>query len=154
VPRHDRVNRISGRARHLADDHPLLAEQAIDQRRLARIGTADDRDRHLDLLLHCHRRAARQSLDDGIEQIANAVTVLGRDLVHRIEAELIELEHATARAPIVDFVDREKCRLARLPDDFGDLMVARYEPLTAIRHEHKEIGVRDGAAAAIEHERM
>ena len=49
-------------------------------------------------------RRARQPLDDLVEQLADALPVLGADLENRIEAELVELERAgLARA------DRRSC---------------------------------------------
>ena len=137
------------------DDHPLFAEQPIDQRRLAGIrpstiatetSTGSPAQRGL--------VARGQALDDRVEQIADAIAVLGRNLVHRIEPELIELEHTGARPSIVGLVDREQRGLARLANHLGDFLVAGHQAFASIRHEHKEIGVGDRAASAFEHEGM
>src|SRR5689334_22086173 len=47
MPGEQRVHRIARRAGHLADDHPFLTEQPVDERGFAGIGPADDRDRRL-----------------------------------------------------------------------------------------------------------
>ena len=40
MPREHRVDGVAGRARHVADQHALLAQQPVDQRRLAHIRAA------------------------------------------------------------------------------------------------------------------
>ena len=96
----------------------------------------------------------RQPLDHRIEQIADAVAVFGRDLVHGIEPQLIQLEDAALRTLVVGLVDRQQRRLAGFPDHSGDLVIPGDEAFTAIRHEHEQIGVGNSAAPALEHERV
>ena len=43
------IDRIPGGARHVADEHALLAKQPVHERRLPDIGTADDRDAGLSI---------------------------------------------------------------------------------------------------------
>ena len=56
------------------------------------------------------RADAGSRLHDLVEQIADALSVLGAHLDDRIEAELIQLERTVPRAPIVGLVDRENRR--------------------------------------------
>ena len=42
----DGIDRIARRSRHLADQHPLLLQQPIEERRLADVRAADDGDAH------------------------------------------------------------------------------------------------------------
>ena len=42
------------------------------------------------------RRMPHADLNNRVEKIPDTITVLGRDLVDRIESELIELEHTAA----------------------------------------------------------
>jgi hypothetical protein len=42
MPGHQGIHRIARRARHLADDHAFLAQQAVDERRLPRVWPSDD----------------------------------------------------------------------------------------------------------------
>ncbi len=91
-------------------------------------------------------------MHDRVEQIANTVTVFGRDLEDWIEAELIHLQRAAARALVIELVDREQRRLPRFANHLGDLAIAADQSFAAIHNEHKEIGVTDRSSAAFEHE--
>ncbi len=97
---------------------------------------------------------ARQLLENRIEEIPDAIAMLGGNLVDRIEPELIELEHTVARSSIVGLVDGEQRGFARLADHLGDFLVAGHQTFASIRHEHKEIGLSDGATSALEHKGM
>ena len=64
---------------HLGDDHALLAEQRVQERRLADVRPAEDGD--ADRLLADRRRGRRpgSSVDDLVEQVAGAVAVQRRE---------------------------------------------------------------------------
>ena len=63
------------------------------------------------------RRAGRPSL-----------AVLGGDLDHWLEAELVELDRPAARPAVVGLVDRHEHRRLRGSEAAGNLLVARHEP--------------------------
>ena len=81
-----RVDRVAGRAGELGDDHPLLAEEAVDERGLADVRAAD----------HAQggsrpRRAPGsprgEQLDDPVEQVAGAESLCGGHGERLAEAE-------------------------------------------------------------------
>ena len=53
---HHRVDGVAGGARQVVDHRPLLADQAVEERRLADVGPADDGDRR-----RCRRRSSSAS---------------------------------------------------------------------------------------------
>ena len=63
APRQPRVDGVARRARDLGDDRPLLAEQRVEQARLADVRPADERDRGgLGVRLGGHRRVPLRGL--------------------------------------------------------------------------------------------
>ena len=140
---------------------------------LPAFGPADDRDRDLvgqrDVRLGVRRlvgrSAASSPLPDEplpanrsticVEQLANALAVLGGDLEHRLEPELVELDDAGLRARLSSVL---------LTASSAGLSAARTaraisrspgtSAFAAIHNEHKEIGVRNRATPAFEHERV
>ena len=98
MPRQQRVDRVARRARHVADQHALLPQQPVDQRRLADVRPADDGDARLSSGLRARRSGAAasmldrclavpqprapgpQPLHDFIQQLRDPVPVLGGDL--------------------------------------------------------------------------
>ena len=137
------------------DDHALLAEQPIDQRRLAGVRPADDRDRELDGFRRSAGRRARGSRSTIASSRSPTPSPCSAAISNTgSNPSSIELERTGARASIVGLVDGEQRGFAGVADHLGDFLVARHQAFAAIRHEHKEIGVGDRAAAAFEHERM
>src|SRR3954452_6834365 len=65
------VDRVAGRARHLGDDHPLGAHEAVDQRALADVRPADHRQAD-DVVVLLRRVALGQQLDDPVQQVAGS----------------------------------------------------------------------------------
>ena len=122
-------------------------------RRLPHVRPADDRDARLgQLRLSLPRSSAGQPLDHFVEQIADAQPVLGGDLHDRLESELVEIERAGARAPVVGLVDRHDHRPALRSDRLGDLEIGRHEPFAAIDHEDEHRGVLERPPAVLEDE--
>ena len=93
---HDRVDRVARGAGHVVHHGAVVADEAVEQRGLADVGPADDRDgedpvgfgvagalaqRVLRRRLGLGRRAARldELLDDPVEQVAGAAAVQGAD---------------------------------------------------------------------------
>src|ERR687892_628056 len=72
------VDRVPRRPRRLRNDRPLLAQQGVQEARLADVRTSEDRDADR-ILLGRHRCAfARRVLEvteDEVEQVARAVAV-------------------------------------------------------------------------------
>ena len=144
MPRAAARRRVARRPRHVADDQPLFAQQPIDQRRLADVRTADDRDRDLRRgsasarpvsrprrqPLARPRRADRPSLRRARRQSrrparSRADRTRARGLRARLSSVLLTATSTGTFAP---------AQLA------GDLLVAGDQPFAAVDHEHEEIG--------------
>ncbi len=86
------VDRVTRGAGDIGDDHPLLAEEAVDERGLAHIRPADDRKAHrVRVGLVVGGRAQIKQLDDPVEQVARAEALGGGDGERLAEAEAMEL---------------------------------------------------------------
>ena len=86
-----------------------------------------------------------QPLHDLIEQLAHPGPVLGGNLEHRLEAELVELHRRLQRALVVGLVDGEQHGKAGLAQLARDPLVAGDQPFASIHEQHQQIGVDDGA---------
>ena len=134
------VDRVARRARHLGDDHALLAEQRVQEARLADVRPAEDRyaDRLLADLL---RAAAGEHRHDRVEQVARAVAVLGRERHRVAEAEAVELERERVLRRVVDLVRQQQHRLVGAPQDRRQLLVAGRDPGARVDDEQDQVGL-------------
>ena len=141
-----RVDRVARRPRHLRDDHPLLAEQRVQERRLADVRPAEDRD--ADRLVADRRLslAPGQPRDDLVEQVAGAVAVERRERHRVAEAEPVELDRIEVAARVVDLVREHDHRLARGAQDRRELLVARRDARPRVDDEEDEVGLVDRRA--------
>ena len=122
APQH-RVDRVARRAGHLGDDRPLLAEQLVQQARLADVRPAEDRDADR-LVADRGLGGAGQRRDDRVEQVAGAVAVQRGERDRVAEPEPVELERVHVAARVVDLVREQEHRLVRAAQDRGQLLVA------------------------------
>src|SRR5205823_12410391 len=105
------VDRVARRPGNLGDDHPLAAEERVQERRLAYIRATEDG--HADRLLARRLRSlARKERDDRVEQVARAVAVERRQRQRIAEPEPVELERIRVADGVVDLVRDEEHRLA------------------------------------------
>ena len=74
----DRVDRVARRARHVGDDHALRADERVEERRLADVRPAEDRDADRLVADRAACALAREPRDDLVEQVAGAVAVQRR----------------------------------------------------------------------------
>jgi hypothetical protein len=133
------------------DQHALLAEQAVDQRRLADVGLADEREPDRAAVgvaagvgggLAGGRRCARrlgQPRHQHVEQLADAAPVAGGHREHVDEAEPERLGGGGLGLGGVDLVRRDEHRLARAPQHLGDILVDGGDPLAGVQHEHHHV---------------
>ena len=150
-------------------DHPLFAQQPIDQRRLAGVRAADDGDRDLRGGCGCAgpspgcRRAPvrrpRRHRGRGARAVRGSRLTISSSssptpwpcsaLTSRIgsKPELIELERAGARAPIVGLVDGQDRRHVRAADRGGNVLVAGHQSFAAVDDEDDHVGGVDAPAA-------
>jgi hypothetical protein len=128
-----------------ADDRPLEADQAIEQRRLADVGPADDRHRDRRLAV-VGRRLGRlaQVRQHVLQQGVDADPVLGRDRVERLDAERIEFADQVVLLRGVDLVHRQQHRLLELAQPLDQLLVQRIEAGAAVDHRDHDVGLLGG----------
>ena len=133
------VHRIPRRAGDRRHQGPLRAGDAVEQRRLADVGTADDRHRR-------RRRSARlRRLRKGaaqrLAQLGDAGPVLGRDQELGRDPEAVELGEGGLRGARVRLVDQQEGRLAERAQGLPHLLVGRQQPLLAVHHQQEEIAL-------------
>src|SRR3712207_5256090 len=85
-----RIETIPGRSRHVADDRAFLAHQGIDEATLADVRAADNSNLRPFALVFLFMLG--KVLDDPIEQVARADTVVGRDRDRVAKTELVEVD--------------------------------------------------------------
>ncbi len=91
-------DRVARQARLGAGDHPLLAEQAVQQRGFAGVWSADDGELQRPLSLPPPvRLGGRQAIGDFAHQVGQALAVLGRDGDRLAQAERICLQRRGRR---------------------------------------------------------
>ena len=76
-----------------------------------------------------------------------ALPVLCRNLHHRLEPELVEIERARLRAFVVSLVDGDDHRPALHANGLCDLVVSRHQPFAPIDDEHEHGGVLERRAS-------
>ena len=137
-----RVDRVARRARDLGDDHPLAADELVEERRLADVRPPEDRDPDR---LGADRDLARagQARDDLVEQVAGAVAVQPRQRPRLPEPEPMEHGRVGIAARIVDLVREHDHGALGGAEDHGELLVARRDPGAGIDDEQHEIGLVD-----------
>ena len=121
---------------------PLLADQAVDQRRLAGVRAADDGD--LDRL----RRLVRFGLvlvvgyvlKQRVAEVAEALAVLGGDRDRLAEAEVEGLQRARGAGLALGFVGDEDDRLAGGAQHGGEMPVERRDAGARVDEEEADVG--------------
>ena len=142
-----------------AGEQALLAEQPVDQCRLARIGAPDhgDADRPLRLRgdgrvafgflagfgLHRQRRLVRQCFAQGVVEVAEAFAVLRRDRHRFAEAEVEAFERTRRARPALALVGDEDGRLGGAPQQVDEGAVGRHHAGAGVDDEEHRIGRRD-----------
>ena len=135
-----RIYRVPGCAGYVGYDEALLAQQLVDEQRLAHVRPADDGDAkvvagHIFLF-------GRQFLDELVEEIAGVLSVLRRNGMRIARAELVELVEVRALG-IVDLVGDHEPGLSGLAHELGDARVAWMDADLCIHDQQHEIGFLD-----------
>ena len=137
---HDlRIDRVTGRAGNVGDDHAVLAQQLIDHGALSDIRLTDEGDLHrIILVLFC--RLDREVPDHLIEHVTDTELVY-RGYTERIaEPQIIELiDIISELLEAVDLIDAENDRLSGLPEHIRHLIVCIDETGTHIHDENDDI---------------
>ena len=151
----DRVDRVAGGAGQVVHDHPLLADQAVEQGRLADVGPADERHREhllavvggeLGLVL-----GFGQQLDQGVEQVAGPEAVQRADRVRLTEAEREQLPHERLARRVVDLVGQHQDRLITAPEELRDPGVLLGDAGRHVGDEQHDVGLVHGPLALTAH---
>ena len=124
----DRVDRIAGGAGAVGDDHPLPAQEAVDQRRLADVRAPDHGQAHLLLVvlrLRLLGSNAVQELDDPVQQVPGSQALGGGHRNRVTEAETVELGRQREVRGAVALVGRDDARHRLASQQIGELLVAR-----------------------------
>ncbi len=137
-----RVDRVARRARDLAHDGALGACELVQQRRLAGVRPADDRD--VDDVLVDLGLDVGQDGDDLVEDVAGPVTVRRRDGPRLAEAEVPELEALVLATRGVHLVHRKEDRPVRALQHARDSLVFGGEARLAVHEKDDRIGFLGG----------
>ena len=171
IARQHRVDAVPGRARDVRDQVAVLAEEPVDQRRLANVRPADHRhsDRPGDRLVlfdggingdlfgsvgaDLHRRPFRhgQQLDDHLLEVADVAPVGRADRDGALHAELVELTDQRLLLVAVDLVHRGDHRLAAAAQALGEVAVFGKQACTPVEHEDHHLGFIDGELGLVHH---
>ena len=124
----------------MRNDRALLAEQGVEQRRLAHVGAPHDRKREFGLVGR-NRAFGRQALDDRVEQIARPLAVQRRDDNRFAESQSRELAgHLQLDAFRFGLVRGQDHRPARLAHDVHDVVVERRKTGRGVDDEDDDVG--------------
>ena len=159
-------NGIAGGAGLGAGQQPLLAEQVIDQRRLAGIGTADDGDPDRPLrqiligfddvviveLLALLDRLRHQRAQRVVE-IAEALAMLGRNLDRLAEPERVGFHRAGIALLALALVGDQHHRLVGAAREIGKGAIVRRQAGARVDHEHQGVGKPDRGLGLLLHPR-
>ncbi len=156
LPLEHGVNRIPRRPRHVAHDRPLLAQQSIEERRLADVRPADDRHAGLDLLDRRRRltSALGEARDDLVQQIPYSLPMLRGDFHDRLETQTVELDVPSLRPAVVCLVHGDDDGGVHRPQRGCYRLIAGDEPHPAVYDEHDKIRRSNGFAAMLDHQCM
>ena len=135
-----RVDGVTRRARDVADDDAVFAENLVDDGRLADIRTADDGDADLVFGLVL-ARLLRERCDDGVEEIAEVHGVRRRNADGVAEAEAVKLIDVHLTLGAVDLVDGQDDGLLRRAQHVADFVISRREARTAIDDKQDDVGL-------------
>ena len=143
-------------------DHSILAEQRVDESRLADIRPPDDGDaqwmRRLGLD-HFASRNLRRSLAraarllDDLGDIADADAVLGGDRQRLAEPERVGFVDARLGRAALAFVRREDHLFAGAAHQFGEDLIRGHDAGPRVDQEQHEIGLGDGSFRLLAHAR-
>ena len=151
VALHDGVDGVARGAGNVRDDGAVGAQDAVEQRGLTGVRTADDGDVQCigelvgDLVLFLGEQG-----HDVIEQVARAMAVKGRERRGLTDAERIELPDAVVLAiGVVELVHQQKDRLVAALEHAGDRLVLLGDAGAAVDHKQDDGGFLGGGERLI-----
>ena len=138
------VDRVDGGAGRVVDDDPVLLGQLVEQRGLADVGLADDRDaaRAAQRGVFVRRRLG-QGRQDGVEHVARAAAVHRGDRPRLAESEVPETVGLGLHALVVDLVGGQHDRLAGGAQDLDHGLVGVGDADGGVDDEQHRVGQVD-----------
>ena len=147
----DGIDGVARRAGDVGHDGAIGTQDAVEQRRLAGVGSADDGDVECvgelvgDLVL-----LLGQQRHDVIEQVARAMTVEGRERRGLTDAERIELPDVVVLAiGVVELVHQQKDWLVAALEHAGDRLVLLGDAGAAVDHKQDDGGFLGGGEGLV-----
>ena len=134
-----RVDRVARGACYVGDDVALLTDEGIDERRLTRVGSADDSDTwSIESLVDVF--AFGEVLRDGIKEVTRTATADSGDR-HRItETKAVELSRLVVLGKVVRLVRHEEDGLLRAAELGSDLIIEVGDAALDVDDEEDDIG--------------
>ena len=134
----DRVTRCPGSR---GDDDPALANQLVQESRLADVGAADD-GHPRNVVLALDIRLLWKRPDDPVQELAHSPAVVGTDGMGLTKAETPETIDVAFQCLVVEFVGGEHHRDLRRPENRDDAGVVVGELGSAVDHEDDGVRTR------------
>ena len=135
-----RVDRVARRTGGIRDDQPFLAEEPVDERRLADVRATHDRDPQR--LGNAVTVGVGEALDDQVEEVPGVLAVRRRHRDRIPCPEVVELVEVGALR-IVDLVRDEEPGLPGVPQQLHEACVTRMEPGLRIHHQQHQVSLGD-----------
>ena len=141
---------VGGGAGLVIDDHALLAQQAIDQRRLADVRATDDADAHAAIIQLRVQVLVFAFLDFGVgrehlfQQCGDVAAVLGGDGARVTQTQGPEVGLADLLVHAVGLVDHQPGLLLVDAQVIGDGLIRHVQTGARIDHEQHDVGFVDG----------
>src|SRR5690606_21990128 len=168
------VDAVAGGASLVVHNDALFAKHAVDQRRLADVGTADDGDLDaillawtgnalelfafsdpgaLVFLLACLLRGVvfRKAPQDLVEHVTDAATVSGSDGQRFTKPQRTELGAGDVRIDAIDLVHHQEMTLVHLAQMLGDHLITRRHTGTGVDDKHHRISFFHGLQRLLGH---
>ena len=137
------IDSVPRRTGNIADNHALLAENLVDQRRLAHIRPSDDGNPYL-VGVGVLARIVGKVCRHRVEKVAE-IQRIRRGNGNRIaESQIVKFIDVSFLLRAVDFVDREHHGLFRRAKHPRNFLVRRGHSRAPVHDEHNHIGLIDG----------
>ena len=141
---------VPGRTRLIEDHETLLADDPVDERRLAHVRPADDRDPQSMLVVVIRRNClvglvCFEAFEYCLQQRLDVIAVRRRDGYRIAEAERMEFARRDRGIESLGLVDDDQCTSRVTARELGNVFVRGSQALAGVDHDEGDIGFREGA---------
>ncbi len=134
-------------------DEAFVAEEAVDQRRLADIRPTNDTDSNRAIDVHGRiRDVRRNSRQRRLDQVIDSLAVRGGHGLRLAEPEAMELGDHDRGIAALALVDRDRHRLAAPAKHIGNEAVRRIESALTVDQKYDAIGLLDRTPGLLRHQ--